>query len=276
MGSGWMCGSDCNSKSSTVRFITDRRKRFNYGTFGSGLVIICLRYFWFISRIPMPTASLHVTKLAAAKRQLRAAIRLFFMEEDELAIHTVASASYGLLKDLKRDRGQSEAADSYRTTFFYLVRDFRRGTLPAHMTSDPTKMAEIESVADHLSPITADSKLSDVQVTISSALERQYWSESNKAANFLKHADRDTDGTLSLDKIGNNLLLLKCCSAYRDIAPDDLGNEGLVFEAFTAAGNPAHQATGSAFDSLLESMKRVPSDRRMALCYKVIVEMNTN
>ncbi len=224
----------------------------------------------------MTTAALHVTKLAAAKRQLQAAIRLFFLEEDELAIHTVASAAYGLLKDLKRDRGQSEAADSYRTTFFYLVRDFRRGTLPAHMTSDPSMMAEIERIADQLSPITADSKLSDVQVTISPAVEKQYWNESNRAANFLKHADRDTDGTLPLGKIDNKLLLLKCCSAYRDIAPDDLGNEGLVFEAFTAANNPAHQATGSAFDSLLESMKRVPNDRRYALCYKVIVEMNEN
>lgn len=224
----------------------------------------------------MSTAMLHVTKLAAAKRQLQAAIRLFFMEEDELAIHTVASAVYGLLKDLKLDRGRSEAADSYLTMFFYLVRDFRRGTLPAHMTSDPAMIAKIERIADQLSPITADSKLSDVQVTISLTLERQYWNESNQAANFLKHADRDTDGTLSLERIDNNLLLLKCCSAYRDIAPDDLGNEGLVFEAFTAAGNPAHQGTGSAFDSLLESMKCVPDERRLALCYKMIVEINAN
>ena len=224
----------------------------------------------------MSTATLHVTKLTAAKRQIQAAIRLFFVEEDELAIHTVASASYVLLSDLKLKRGRCEAADSYRTTIFYLVRDFRRGTLPAHMTSDPTTLAEIERIADQLSPITADSKLSDVQCTIPPSVKRQYRDECNQAANFLKHADRDTDGTLSLEKIDNNLLLLKCCSAYRDIAPDDLGNEGMVFEAFTAANNPAHQPTGSAFDSMLESMKRVPEDRRMALCYKVIVEMNAN
>lgn len=224
----------------------------------------------------MSIAALHVTKLAAAKRQLQAAIRLFFLEEDDLAIHTVASAAYGLLKDLKHDRGQSEAADSFRTTLFYLVRDFRRGTLPAHLRSDPSMMAEFERIADQLSPITADSKLSDMQVTLSPALEKQYWNESNRTANFLKHADRDTDGTLPLRMIDNNLLLLKCCSAYRDIAPDDLGNEGLVFEAFTAANNPAHQATGSAFDSLLETMKRVPNEHRLELCYKVIVEMNAN
>ncbi|MEX8518156.1 MAG: hypothetical protein AB3X44_06545 [Leptothrix sp. (in: b-proteobacteria)] len=226
--------------------------------------------------LPMSSATLHVNKLSAAKRQLQAAIRLFFMEEDELAVHTVASASYGLLKDLKKARGLSEAADNYLTMFFYLVRDFRRGTLPDHMTSDLTMMAEIKRIADDLSPITADSKLSDVQVTVSPSMEKKYWNESNQTANFLKHADRDTEGTLSIEKVENKLLLMKCCSAYRDIAPDDLGNEGLVFAAFTVASNPAHQASGTAFDSLLESMKRVPDERRMALCYKVIVEMNEN
>lgn len=224
----------------------------------------------------MTNATLHVTKLAAAKRQLQAAIRLFFLEEDELAIHTVASAVYVVLRDLKRSRGQSEAADNYRAMFFYLVRDFRRGTLPASLTSDPTTMAEIERIADQLSPITADSKLSDVQVTISKDLEVQYRNENNRAANFLKHAEHDTDGTLPLEMIDNNLLLMKCCSAYRDIAPDDLGSEGLVFEVFTAANNPAHQATGSAFDSLLESMKQVPNDLRLEFCYKVIAEMNAS
>jgi len=224
----------------------------------------------------MSTASLHVTKMAAAKRQLQAAIRLFFMEEDELAIHTVAAASYGLLKDLKRDRGVSEAADVYRTTFFYLVRDFRRGTLPAHMTSDPTMMAEIQRIADTLSPITADSKISDVKVTIPPALEKSYWNESNRAANFLKHADRDSDGTLSLDDVDNRLLIMKCCSAYRDIAPDDLGNEGLAFEAFIAATNPAHHLTESSFDSLVARMRKVPDEHRMRLCYMVITEMNAD
>ena len=224
----------------------------------------------------MTTAKLHVTKLAAAKRQLQAAIRLFFMEEDELSIHTVASAVYEILKDLKRARGQNEAANAYLTSFFYLVRDFRRGTLPPELTSDPIRIAEIESIADQLSPITADSKISDVQITISPKLEKKYWDEIHQTANFLKHADRDTDGTLSLEMIDNNLLIIKCCSAYRDIAPDDLGNEGLVFEAFVAATNASHQNTGSSFDSLLESMKRVPKDHRKSLCYKVIVDMNTN
>ena len=224
----------------------------------------------------MATASLYVNKLAAAKRQLQAAIRMFFMPEDELAVHTVAAAAYGLLKDIKSSRGMSEAADSYLTTFFYVVRDYRRGTLPAHMTGDAVFMAEVERIADQLLPITADSKLSDVRVSISAALERQYWNDTNRAANFLKHADRDTDEALSSDELDNKLLLTKCFCAYQDIAPDDLGNEGLAFQAFITANNPAYQVGTTSFDSLVLSMRKVPIEHQPTLCYRVLIEMNAN
>ena len=36
-------------------------------------------------------ATVHINKILAAKRQLGAAIRLYFIEEDELAIHTIAA-----------------------------------------------------------------------------------------------------------------------------------------------------------------------------------------
>lgn len=198
----------------------------------------------------MAIATLYINKLAAAKRQLQAAIRMYFMPEDELAVHTVAAAAYGLLKDIKSHRGMSEAADAYLISVFYLVRDFHRGTLPNHMTSDPTFMAQVKSIADQLSAITADSKLSDVRTYITPALERQYWNDTNRAANFLKHADRDVEKTLSVDELGNQLLLAKCCCAYRDVAPDDLGNEGLVFQAFVTAHNPAYQVGDTSFSTL--------------------------
>lgn len=198
------------------------------------------------------------------------------MEEDELAVHTVVSASYGLLKDIKKKQGRNEAADIYHASFFYLVRDFRRGTLPTQFTSDFAKAVEIQRIADQLPQITADSKLSDMTVKVSSVLEKQYWNETNKVANFLKHANRDGDGTLSLGQIDIKVMLLKCYSAYRDVGPDDLGNEGLVFGVFAAARNPAHRETGTAFDSLVELIKRMPDDQRLGFCYKLIVEMNAS
>jgi hypothetical protein len=211
----------------------------------------------------MATVSVHINKLAAAKRQIQAAIRMFFAPEDEIAVHTVAGAAYGLLKDLKKARWMSEAADAYLTSIFYVVRDFHRGTLPSHMTSDTAS-------------ITADSKLSDVRASVGPALERQYWSDTNRAANFLKHADRDTDESLSLDAIDNHLLLIKCCCAYQDVAPDDLGNEGAVFQAFVTANSDAYRAGSSSFDALVLSMRKLPKERQRELCHKLIAGLNAN
>jgi len=224
----------------------------------------------------MTTASLHVNKLSAAKRQLKAAIRMHFQSEDELAVHTVAAAAYGLLKDIKKSRGMSEAADSYLTSIFYVVRDYRRGLLPTHMTSDPAFMKEVVRLAEALSPITADSKLNEVRASIGPELERQYWNDTNRAANFLKHADRDAGQALAIEAIDNGLLLMKCFSAYQDVAPDDLGSEGIVFQAFITANNDSYQMGSSSFDSLVASMRKVPAEHRLQLCYKVVLEMNSN
>ncbi len=111
------------------------------------------------------SATVHVNKLAAAQRQLRAAIRMYFAGEDDLAIHTVASAAYQLIKDIKMARGKSEAADFYLASIFYAVRDYRRGTLPSHMTSDPELMDWVRKLAQVL-PIEATSKLEEISASI--------------------------------------------------------------------------------------------------------------
>ena len=49
-----------------------------------------------------------VTKLEAAERQLRVAIRMFFERKDMLAVHTLASASLQILDDLAVKRGISK------------------------------------------------------------------------------------------------------------------------------------------------------------------------
>ena len=50
-----------------------------------------------------PTIS--TTSLSAAKRQMDAAIRCLLSREDPLAVHTLAYASYGLLRDISRTQG---------------------------------------------------------------------------------------------------------------------------------------------------------------------------
>jgi hypothetical protein len=221
----------------------------------------------------MPIAKIHITKLAAAERQLRAAIRPYFAGEDELAIHTVASAAYRLLADLKAERGMDEAANAYLTTIFYAVRDYRRGSLPEEMTSDPELMAWVRGLADQLL-IEKDTKIEDVSLTLPRKVAGEFWNRRNKVANFLKHADRDASSSISLEVVDNLLLLMQCYSAYTDLTHDDLGNEGLVFQLFLGANRANRSAPASQRDELVQKLANVPESDRSRMCSIFIAELN--
>jgi hypothetical protein len=84
------------------------------------------------------SAKILLNKLAVAERQLNAAIRMSLANEHPLAIHTVAHAAYGVLRDIKRKRGRSDAFDPYLRGIFYYARDLAEGkTLPEDLTFDP-------------------------------------------------------------------------------------------------------------------------------------------
>ena len=96
------------------------------------------------------SGKIYVTKLAAAQRQLCAAIRMFFAGEDELAVHTVASAAYRVLSDLKAERGRDEAADHYLNMVFFAVRAYRG--LPVGLVCQRKRTVSYPSwIADTLS-----------------------------------------------------------------------------------------------------------------------------
>ena len=46
-----------------------------------------------------------ITKLEAARRQLRVAISLWFQDGDEVAIHTLACAAHEIINDINKHRG---------------------------------------------------------------------------------------------------------------------------------------------------------------------------
>jgi hypothetical protein len=70
----------------------------------------------------MTDAPIRVTKLSAAQRQLRTAIRLWFADGDPVAIHTLIAASHEIVHRLFRNAGHSDL-------FFdaAIIRDERRG-----------------------------------------------------------------------------------------------------------------------------------------------------
>ena len=176
-------------------------------------------------------SEIHLTKLAAAQRQLRAAIRMFFGREDELAVHTVASAAYSVFSDLKERRGRDEVGDVYQTMVFYVVRDYLRGTLPKHLADDTELMRHVREWADAL-PITENTEYDDLSVCVSPEVAKRYWKERKKVANFLKHADRDAEEHISLDEVDNFDLLMLATGSYIQLGGDP-GPEGYVLSLFS-------------------------------------------
>jgi hypothetical protein len=53
-------------------------------------------------------ATIRIDKIDAARRQLDASIRMFFSSEDILAVHTVASAAYRIIRDLAEKSGNAQ------------------------------------------------------------------------------------------------------------------------------------------------------------------------
>lgn len=72
-------------------------------------------------------AELYITKLEAARRQIDAAIRMVFDNEDELAVHTVASAGYRILRDLLQKKGKYDVEESWRGEILAIVKDIAEG-----------------------------------------------------------------------------------------------------------------------------------------------------
>ncbi len=219
------------------------------------------------------TTKIHITKLSAAQRQLRAAIRMFFAEEDELAIHTVASAAYGLIKDLKRKRGKEEAADQHLISIFYAIRSFRRGSLPPYLADDPSAVAAIEELAAQL-PIRADSTLDEVSLSIPSEMVKEFWSGRTKVANFLKHADNDFAKGLSLDDVDNPKLLMQVLSGYTDLVHGDYGIEGLVLWLYLNIEQGDSEKMPSKFRRMALRIRDVSSSSRKAFCSSLIIEFH--
>lgn len=217
-------------------------------------------------------ATVHITKLAAAQRQLRAAIRLYFVDEDELAIHTVASAAYRLINDLKAARGMTEAADVYLVSIFYVVRSFRRGTLPKHISENSEVMMWVAEMAEKL-PITAESKIEDVTAHIGDDAARTFWRKRNETSNFLKHADRDSQDQISLEKVDNITLLMQAMAAYTDLVKNDLGPEGLILWLYSSVLYGESESLPEEFRSIGRRLLQVHESERRDLCFALIQEL---
>lgn len=64
-----------------------------------------------------------LTKLNAAKREINAAIRMFFIEEDPIAIHAVVAGGLQIISDLAVKKGKSLGIESFLNSIIEERRD---------------------------------------------------------------------------------------------------------------------------------------------------------
>lgn len=126
-------------------------------------------------------ADVHITKPAAAQRQIDSAIRILFSQEDPLAVHTIVAAAHRILFDLdNKHRKQSVLDDLYAPSLKQLRERFPRETSGWNPCDFKSRIQRVKS----------------------------------EPANFLKHADRDPDNALNPETLKTDHLLLEACALY--------------------------------------------------------------
>jgi hypothetical protein len=93
-----------------------------------------------------------ITKLDAARRQLRTAVVLFFDHGDEVSIHTLAAAAYQILIDLVHHEGKTTRLEKstervIKPEFLSLARKTlrRAQNFFKHADEDPTELLDFDA-----------------------------------------------------------------------------------------------------------------------------------
>ena len=130
----------------------------------------------------------HITKAVAAQRQLDAAVRMLFANEDGLAVHTLVAAAHTILVDLDARQSKSALSDAYSAALERLIQ-----TLKLPHPGEENVRRDVPALKDLIQRLR------------------------RKPANFLKHADRDSHASLDEKTLRTEDLLLEACVVYREL-----------------------------------------------------------
>ncbi len=91
--------------------------------------------------------TIRISKLNAARRQLDVAIKLWFADEDEVSVHTLAAAAHQIIHDINQKKGGRELLfdsivikDEYRSEFIAFIK--RDMNFFKHADQDPEGITE--------------------------------------------------------------------------------------------------------------------------------------
>jgi len=221
---------------------------------------------------PSQRATIYINKLEAARRQLDAAIRMRFAKEDDLAIHTIAAAAYGILRDMLGKRGRHNFEELIRAGVYSYARSLAHGEMSdAEIASlKQLQIFDVVSVvAEDIKVRGDDVTVDDVPLAVSSSTKGSDWQSMSKAAAFLKHADRDPTESLSLQDVDNDRILMRTCSAYAMVSHHPTP-EMRVFYVFWSL-RPECRANLKGGDSeIADALEQFTPARRRRACAKLI------
>lgn len=145
-----------------------------------------------------------INKLSVGERQLTAAIRMYFLKEDPLAIHIVSSAAHNVLADLMKERGKDASVHGIVYGLLRAAKDLHEGEI----TEDEIRAwgeGALEAVSEYrcLFEDNPDLNIGDISSVAPSNFSWAYWSDKRRSYNYLKHADRDAKELLDEAVINN-------------------------------------------------------------------------
>jgi hypothetical protein len=218
-------------------------------------------------------AKVIVTKLSAAQRQLDAAIRMFLATEDPLAVHTVASAAYNVLADLKLQRGRDESVDWLMRGIYFACKNHIEGKVTERELGDQQVW---DLIQPYLEIIKAEPKLGWTAFTFQNTNEgkRSVWRKRKKLANFLKHADFDHRQGIDEEEVdsANEQVLMLGMLAFHDLARSvtDAMKAYHVYWESKYLDDPS--VDDDVFRTIVASMRRLPDAERKALALSIAQE----
>lgn len=220
--------------------------------------------------MPNLAPKIFVNKLAAARRLLRASVRLYCSNEDPLAIHVVASSGYNIINELKRQRGLNEAHFVAETEMLGLLKMAQEkvfGKLPKHLAEDWNNRDFLELLASKLK-IAEDTDISNLGATIDVGPQysQAFHRKRTHAFNFLKHANDDPQGLLDESTVDNFALLMNAMFGYESLAPDDLGLEGVTLVILFLASRESLVAPSHPWHHIVQKLRGMSSDERLDFC----------
>ena len=111
-----------------------------------------------------------------------------------------------------------------------------------------------------------DSRIEDVTASVGVEGEKKYWKARHKTANFLKHADKDSDALLAEQDIDNANLLMQAIGAYLDLLHRQLLPEGLVLWLFVCARDDDGSSIPERFQPTYALLCKLGPDERHEFC----------